>query len=64
MPIPLNTRAKASGRSQAAVNAQIAPDELPPIERSAPRYESMSFRPSAVCFVSTAGSSSSRRNVA
>ena len=36
MPIALKTRRKASGRSQAAVNAQIAPLLAPPMARSLP----------------------------
>ena len=62
MPIPLNTRENPSGRSQAAVKAAIAPLEVPPMERSAARFESTILRPSAVACVSTNGSSSSSRN--
>ena len=45
-----NTREKASGRSQAAVKAQIAPEELPAMARSLPFFESRIARPSAVFF--------------
>ena len=47
MPIALKTRRKASGRSQAAVNAQIAPLLAPPMQRSLPSFDSRIGRPSA-----------------
>jgi hypothetical protein len=55
VPIALNTRRKESGRSQAAVNAQIAPLLLPAMQRSLPSLEILIARPSAVFLVSTSG---------
>ena len=46
MPIELKTRRNASGRSQAAVKAQIAPLLAPPMARSLPSRDSLIGRPS------------------
>ena len=57
----LKTRRNESGRSQAAVKAQIAPLLAPAMARSFGSFESRIGRPSAAVFVSTSGSSSSIR---
>jgi hypothetical protein len=62
VPIAENTRRKASGRSQAVVNAPIPPVLAPPIARSLGSSDSLIFRPSRVPRRCTSGSSSSRRN--
>ena len=62
VPIELKTRRKESGRSQAAVNAAIAPLLAPAMQRSLPSFDSRIARPSAVFLVSTSGKSSSSRN--
>ena len=49
------------GRSQAAVNAQIAPLLAPPIARSFGSFERRIARPSDAFFLSTSGNSSSSR---
>jgi hypothetical protein len=54
VPIVLNTRRNASGRSQATVKAQIAPELAPPIAQSFGSVETLYFR-------RTSGSTSSRR---
>ena len=51
----LKTRRKASGRSQAAVKAAIAPLLEPAMQRSLPSCESRIGRPSEVVFFSTSG---------
>ena len=48
MPMALKTRRNESGRSQAAVKAQIAPLLAPPMARSFGSFESRIGRPSAV----------------
>jgi hypothetical protein len=62
VPIALKTRLKASGRSQAAVNAQIAPLLDPPMALSLAFRESRIGLPSEVFLVSTSGKISFSRN--
>jgi hypothetical protein len=57
VPMALKTRRKASGRRQAAVNAQLAPLLFPAMARSLPSVERRSL-----CSAATWGRSSSRRN--
>jgi hypothetical protein len=64
VPIALNTRLKPSGRSHAAVKAQIAPELAPPMARSLPLFDRMIFRSPGAVLVCTAGRSSSRTNFA
>ena len=46
VPIALKTRRNESGRSHAAVNAQIAPLLAPAMQRSLPSFDSRIGRPS------------------
>ena len=45
VPMALNTRLNASGRSHAAVNAHTAPLDAPPMQRSLPLFDSRRARP-------------------